>query len=260
MIRLMFHFFVLLLLFVMGGCTQGQPAPVEYRGHYFYGKDGPVDAEGNYLPKYSSDSPAPATEYDTEKYSAPVQQYSAAASVEDVSSADLPAPNAAPVPVQQEPLAPAEAEAVPKAETAPPAPTHSYASLPAQTASSTHAAPPQSFVWPVKGSIISPFAANKQGINIEARTGEPIRAAADGVVIYADNGMKDYGNMIAVQHGGGWVSSYAHTADMVVKKGDKVVQGQLIGFVGKTGNVTAPQLHFALRKDAAAVDPQGYLK
>lgn len=254
MIRLMFHFFVLLLLFVVGGCTQGRPAPVDYRGNYFYGKEGAVDADGNYLPKYSADNPAPASEYDSNKYAAPVQQYSAAASVDDVSSADLPAPGAAPaVTENKESLAPIDAMTPPQA-------ADSYASLPAQTAATVSATPPQSFVWPVKGKVISAFATNKQGINIEARSGEPIRAAADGTVIYADNGIKDYGNMIVVQHGGGWVSSYAHTADMVVKKGDRVVQGQLIGFVGKTGNAASPQLHFAMRKNEVAVDPQSYLK
>ena len=73
------------------------------------------------------------------------------------------------------------------------------------------------------------------------------------------NELKGYGNMLIVRHADGWMSAYAHAQNWAVNKGEKVKQGQLIGYVGKTGNAEVPQLHFSLRQNKTPVDPSGYL-
>jgi murein DD-endopeptidase MepM/ murein hydrolase activator NlpD len=120
------------------------------------------------------------------------------------------------------------------------------------------------FLWPVNGKIVSPFGAkdgglHNDGINIAAPLGTPVRAADNGVVVYAGNELKGFGNLLLVRHADGWVSAYAHCDALLVKRGDNVKRGQVIGRVGQSGNVTAPQLHFELRKGAEAVDPLSQL-
>jgi murein DD-endopeptidase MepM/ murein hydrolase activator NlpD len=120
------------------------------------------------------------------------------------------------------------------------------------------------FGWPVQGQIISKYGATadglrNDGINISAPAGAPVVAAADGVVAYAGNELRGFGNMILIRHAGGWVTAYAHNQSLVVKKGDTVKRGQTIARVGQTGNVTAPQLHFEIRKGTTAQDPMQYL-
>lgn len=119
-------------------------------------------------------------------------------------------------------------------------------------------------VWPVKGTVASKFGQDvggrkNDGINILANKGDAIHAAGEGVVVYADSRLKGYGNMIIIQHPNGYLSAYAHADGMKVKKGDKVKQGQTIATVGQSGGVDKPQVHFALRKDKLAVDPQAVL-
>lgn len=120
------------------------------------------------------------------------------------------------------------------------------------------------FGWPVQGKVISKYGATadglrNDGINISAPTGSPVVAAADGVVAYAGNELRGFGNMILIRHADGWVTAYAHNDSLAVKKGDSVKRGQTIARVGQTGNVTAPQLHFEIRKGTAAQDPMKYL-
>ncbi|WP_138379728.1 M23 family metallopeptidase [Luteithermobacter gelatinilyticus] len=123
----------------------------------------------------------------------------------------------------------------------------------------------QGFLWPVKGQIISRFGPkangyHNDGINILAPPGAAVRAAESGVVVYADNKLKGYGNLVLIQHEGGWISAYAHNKTLLVRKGQKVVRGQTIAKVGQSGRVTRPQLHFELRKGSRAVNPERYLK
>ncbi len=119
------------------------------------------------------------------------------------------------------------------------------------------------FIWPVQGRVIARFGKTKngknEGINIAAPEGAPVRAAADGVVAYAGNELKDYGNLVLIRHKGGWVTAYAHNKALKVKRGDRVRQGQVIASVGRTGAVRTPQLHFELRKGATPVDPLVHL-
>ena len=127
--------------------------------------------------------------------------------------------------------------------------------------------PPASggFVWPVKGKVVSAFGAktkglHNDGINIAARRGTPVRAAENGVVAYAGNELRGFGNMLLIKHAGGWITAYAHNEELLVKRGDKVRRGQIVARVGSSGSVTKPQLHFELRKGKQAVDPRKYLK
>jgi murein DD-endopeptidase MepM/ murein hydrolase activator NlpD len=118
--------------------------------------------------------------------------------------------------------------------------------------------------WPLKGKIISGFG-NKpgglknEGINIAVPEGTSIRAADGGVVAYAGNELKGYGNLVLIRHPGGYVTAYAHAKELFVKRGDKVERGGVIGKAGQTGSVSSPQLHFEVRKGATALDPQKYL-
>jgi len=121
-----------------------------------------------------------------------------------------------------------------------------------------------SFRWPVKGRVISKFGskpggARNEGINIAVPEGTSVRAADGGVVAYAGNELKGYGNLVLIRHDGGWVTAYAHTRQLLVKRGDTVRRGDVIAKAGQTGSVESPQLHFELRKGATAVDPLKYL-
>ncbi len=120
------------------------------------------------------------------------------------------------------------------------------------------------FRVPVQGTVISGFGPkpgglHNDGINIAAREGTPIKAAENGVVVYTGNELRGYGNLLLVRHGGSWVTAYAHASKFLVKRGDRVKQGQIIAEVGQTGNVNAPQLHFELRKGTRAVDPNSLI-
>jgi murein DD-endopeptidase MepM/ murein hydrolase activator NlpD len=121
-----------------------------------------------------------------------------------------------------------------------------------------------SFRWPVRGRVIAGFG-NKpngtlnDGINLAVPEGTPVKAADDGVVAYAGNELKGYGNLVLIRHANGFVSAYAHASEIMVKRGDTIKRGQVIAHAGQTGNVTSPQLHFEIRKGSTPVDPTQYL-
>ena len=121
-----------------------------------------------------------------------------------------------------------------------------------------------SFRWPVKGRIIAGFGqrpngTQNDGINLAVPEGTPVKAADDGVVAYAGNELKGYGNLVLIRHSNGYVSAYANASELMVKRGDSVKRGQVIAHAGQTGNVTSPQLHFEIRKGSTPVDPTKYL-
>ena len=121
------------------------------------------------------------------------------------------------------------------------------------------------FSWPVRGKILSAYGAKSNGlfndgINISVKQGTAVKAAENGVVAYAGNEVKGMGNLIIIQHSGGWMTVYAHMDSMNVKRGTRVNVGQKIGVVGKTGKVDSPQLHFEIRKGTKAYNPNAYLK
>jgi murein DD-endopeptidase MepM/ murein hydrolase activator NlpD len=131
-----------------------------------------------------------------------------------------------------------------------------------KTAEPTGAMP--AFRWPVRGRVIAGFGSKpngmqNDGINLAVPEGTPIKAADDGVVAYAGNELKGYGNLVLIRHSNGFVSAYAHASELMVKRGDTIKRGQVIAHAGQTGNVTSPQLHFEIRKGSTPVDPTQYL-
>jgi LysM repeat protein len=120
------------------------------------------------------------------------------------------------------------------------------------------------FLWPVQGKVVARFGEStdglrRDGINIEARKGAPVRAAEDGVVVYADEGIRGYGRMILLRHSDDYVTTYAHNATLLVSVGDVVRRGQIIARVGDTGSVDGAQLHFEIRKGLKPLDPEDLL-
>lgn len=121
------------------------------------------------------------------------------------------------------------------------------------------------FIWPVDGKLLSAFGPQisgvyNDGINIAVNEGEEVKAAASGKVVYANNKLSGYGNLIIIQHAKGFMTAYAHNQHLHVSKGDYVEQGQNIATAGKTGNVKISQLHFGIRKNKQPVDPEKYLR
>lgn len=120
------------------------------------------------------------------------------------------------------------------------------------------------FRWPVKGRIISKFGAKRNGarndgINLSVPFGTDVKAAADGVVAYAGNELKGYGNLVLIRHRNNWVSAYAHNSKILVRRGQRIRRGHTIAKAGNSGSVSQPQVHFELRKEAKPVDPLKYM-
>lgn len=126
------------------------------------------------------------------------------------------------------------------------------------------------FEWPVHGEVLSRFGPKgaglrNDGVNIAAAEGSPVHAAAAGEVVYAGSSVPGFGNLVLVRHPGGWVTAYGHLAKIQVKMMTPVTRDTVIGLVGRTGNVDAPQLHFEIRYAASAtekpkpVDPSQFL-
>jgi murein DD-endopeptidase MepM/ murein hydrolase activator NlpD len=128
----------------------------------------------------------------------------------------------------------------------------------------TAAANMPSFRWPVRGRVIGEFGSkptgqHNDGINVAVPEGTAIKAAEDGVVAYAGNELKTYGNLVLIRHANGFVTAYAHASEITVKRDEQVKRGQIIAKSGQTGNVSAPQLHFEVRKGSSPVNPMPYL-
>jgi murein DD-endopeptidase MepM/ murein hydrolase activator NlpD len=123
---------------------------------------------------------------------------------------------------------------------------------------------PASFVWPVSGRVLKSYGSDasgyrNEGIDISAPRGAPVRATADGEVVYAGDDLAGLGNLLLLKHVDGWVSAYAHADALLVKVGQSVRQGQVIAEAGLTGRASQPQVHFQLRRGKTAVDPQIHL-
>ncbi len=119
--------------------------------------------------------------------------------------------------------------------------------------------------WPARGAVIAGFGANvdgkrSDGISISVPTGTPVKAAENGVVIYAGNGLKELGNTVLVRHDDGTVTVYGHADALSVQRGQKVQRGQTIATSGMSGNVKRPMLHFEVRKNASPVNPMTFLE
>jgi murein DD-endopeptidase MepM/ murein hydrolase activator NlpD len=141
------------------------------------------------------------------------------------------------------------------------------AALAAKLRSSSSASTPShvsssGLIWPVNGPVTSPFGWRwgrmHEGIDIGVPYGTPIHAAAAGTVVYC-GWMSGYGNLVAIDHGGGISTAYGHQSSIAVGCGSSVAQGQVIGYVGCTGHCFGPHLHFEVRVNGTPVDPLGYL-
>ncbi len=206
--------------------------------------------------------------------SAPIPQ--AAPPLPAITSAPLPpppgvapavtAPQVVSVSPNATPAVPAQVPA-PIASAASPPPVSAPISTPTQTAALPAAplpAPPaqsgRGFIWPLKGDVILDYGTtghgqHNDGINIAAARGTPVLAAESGVVAYAGNELRGFGNLLLIKHEGGWMTAYAHNDALLVKRGDVVKRGQKIAKVGDSGGVSQPQLHFEVRQGTRAVDP-----
>jgi murein DD-endopeptidase MepM/ murein hydrolase activator NlpD len=136
------------------------------------------------------------------------------------------------------------------------------AEAPAKAGEATGALP--TFRWPVRGKVITSYGAktngkSNDGINLAVPEGTPVKAAEDGVVAYAGNELKGYGNLVLVRHSNGYVTAYAHASEVLVKRGDPIKRGQVIAKSGQSGEVGSPQLHFEIRKGSTPVDPLQFL-
>jgi lipoprotein NlpD len=115
--------------------------------------------------------------------------------------------------------------------------------------------------WPVKGSVIDHFMAGDathQGVDIAGNDGDPVLAAADGVVVYSGSGLVGYGELIIIKHSDEWLSAYGHNRKRWVQEGQRVKAGQQIAEMGRTGS-NRDMLHFEIRRNGRPVDPQQYL-
>jgi len=113
------------------------------------------------------------------------------------------------------------------------------------------------FVWPANNHYLSgnDFWSGHLGLDIAAGTGAPIYASDSGVVVYAAPIGGGYGNMVMIDHGNGFTTLYAHLDSIAVGCGQNVVQGNIIGYAGSTGNSTGPHLHFEIRQLGAFINP-----
>ena len=114
-------------------------------------------------------------------------------------------------------------------------------------------------MWPAQGSVVEGFQPGEtRGIEIGGKPGDPIRAAADGKVMYAGMGLNEYGSLIIVQHNKDFLTAYAHNRKLLVKTGDIVRKGQQIAEMGSENNSRVSVL-FELRHDGKPIDPMPYL-
>ncbi|MFD1556132.1 peptidoglycan DD-metalloendopeptidase family protein [Paraburkholderia silviterrae] len=135
------------------------------------------------------------------------------------------------------------------------------AAVPPQASGGDMAAAPGSLAlaWPVRGPVLNSFDDSKnKGINIGGATGEAVKAAGDGRVVYAGNGLRGYGNLIIIKHDATFLTAYAHNRALMVKEGDAVTKGQKIAEMGNTDSDRV-MLHFEVRRQGKPVDPLKYL-
>ena len=120
-----------------------------------------------------------------------------------------------------------------------------------------------SFAWPLNGPVIARFGETQgsrlNGIRIQARVGEPVRAAAAGEVVYAGNELQGYGELILIRHEGRWVTAYGLNTEILVQEGQRVTAGQHIANAGGAGGGEVPALHFEIRRGVTPVNPEQQL-
>jgi len=124
---------------------------------------------------------------------------------------------------------------------------------------SVPATPPPRMSWPVNGKIVSAYGTSggqkNDGIDIAAAKGTPVKAAEGGKVVYAGGEVAKMGNLLLIEHPGGYITAYGNNEELLAKKGDTVKKGQVIAKVGNSGGSANPQLHFEVRRSGKTIDP-----
>ncbi len=115
------------------------------------------------------------------------------------------------------------------------------------------------FRWPHDGELLLGFGKGHDGVDIDVRIGDMVRASASGTVVFAAEEPTRFGRQVLIDHGNGWQTSYGHLARITVKKGDVVKAGERIGIAGDAGQATRPELHFEIRHDGKDIDPASKL-
>ncbi|TCQ82797.1 murein DD-endopeptidase MepM/ murein hydrolase activator NlpD [Ochrobactrum sp. BH3] len=119
--------------------------------------------------------------------------------------------------------------------------------------------------WPVRGRVLTSFGQREgtsvnDGIDIMVPEGTAVKAAENGVVIYAGDGLKEFGQTVLIRHDNGLVTVYGHNSQILVQRGQKVRRGEDIAKSGMSGNAKSPKLHFEVRKNSSPVNPSKYLE
>jgi lipoprotein NlpD len=152
----------------------------------------------------------------------------------------------------EQPARPPSAAAVP---VAPVAPAAQASSAPAPAIGPSAASEELSWIWPAQGQTVTLFDEVKnKGVDIAARAGDPVLAAADGRVVYAGAGLRGYGNLIIVKHNNTFLTAYAHNQALLVREDQVVRRGQKIAEMGSTESERV-QLHFEIRRQGKPIDP-----
>ena len=146
------------------------------------------------------------------------------------------------------------------ANTPPPPVENPSAATPIVATGATRNAGGITWRWPADGSLIKKFSSGDAipGIEIAGKGGDPVRAAADGVVVYSGNGLVGYGELVIIKHSDSFLSAYGHNRKRLVKEGEKVKAGQVVAEMGSSG-ATRDELQFQIRRDGNPVDPLQYL-
>jgi lipoprotein NlpD len=114
-------------------------------------------------------------------------------------------------------------------------------------------------MWPANGPVVGAFEEGKRkGVAIGGKEGDPVQASADGRVVYAGSGLRGYGNLVIIKHGGDYLTAYAHNKTLLVKEDQVVRKGQKIAEMGST-DADKVQLHFEIRKQGKPIDPSKQL-
>ena len=119
---------------------------------------------------------------------------------------------------------------------------------------------PVKWIWPTRGKPLNTFLASaldRRGIDIAGKQGQPIRAVANGSVVYSGNGLAGYGNLIIIKHSDAYLSAYAYCRERLVQEGKAVKAGELVAKMGSRDNTA--KLHFEIRRNGKPVDPLKYL-
>ena len=161
------------------------------------------------------------------------------------------------LPQRSQPKRAAPRAALPKKPAPLPAPK------PAQIPAASQARAPR-LVWPTSGAVTSKFGAvvkgvPNNGIDLAAFAGMTVHAAAAGKVVFAGTEPERFGQLILIEHAGGWVTAYAYLGQVRIKEGQQVKARQVIARIGKSGEAKRPGLHFELRRGTAPYNPMRYL-